>query len=336
LLKKFYNWGLLLKKVSTKKPKIALLATGGTIAGLSKNSNFSYESGVLDIQTLLSCMGELNKVDIYTKQFSNIDSIEIDDKFWLKMLKEIHVLLQADFDAVVITHGTDTMEESAYFLSLCLQSDKSVILVGAMRPYDALSFDGAKNLYSAIVLASHKKTKGVMVVMNDKIFCPRALLKTHSLNVDTFSSLNYGDLGYIVGDQIFFNKIPDHKPAFNLNKAKSLARVDILYAYVNDHNAISARALFQSGTRAIVIGAMGCGNINKNLKQCLKELMKQGLIVVISSRVSMVRVVLSEEDKALGFISSGDLNPQKARILLSLVLSKTKDPKKIQEYFLKY
>ncbi|MCH5336803.1 MAG: type II asparaginase [Campylobacter sp.] len=327
------------------KPKIAILATGGTIAGKLDNKfcTTNYKAGIFGVKELIKAVPELqNLAQIKSKQIANIDSSNMNDALWLKLAKEINKLLEQDTDAIIITHGTDTMEETAYFLNLTLKSDKAVVLVGAMRPFEALSSDGSKNLYNALVLATNEnsKNKGVMITMNDRIFSARELVKTHTLNVDAFSSPNFGDLGYIIDEKCFFynQNLKSHtkKSPFDVSKLRSLPKVDILYTYSNDGSGVAAKALFENGTRALVIAGSGAGNIHENQKKVLKELMKQGLIVVVSSRVGAGQVVLNKEDIKLGFISSLDLNPQKARVLLSLALTRTKDIKKIREYFEKY
>ncbi|MBM0637535.1 type II asparaginase [Campylobacter sp. VicNov18] len=327
------------------KPKIAILATGGTIAGSidSALATTGYQAGVVGVEALIKAVPQIQDLaNITGEQIANIDSSNMNDEIWLKLAKEINRLFANGIDAVVITHGTDTMEETAYFLNLTIKSDKPVVLVGAMRPSSAISADGPKNLYNAVALAASKeaKAKGVMVAMNDKILSARGVVKTHSLNVDAFSSPDFGDLGYIVDGKVFFyNKIiktHTKNVPFDVTKLTNLPKVDILYTYSNDGSGIAAKALFENGTKGIVVAGSGAGSIHQDQKNVLKELMQKGLDVVVSSRVMAGRVAISEADQKLGFISAEDLNPQKARVLLMLALTKTKDPKKIQEYFLKY
>ncbi|PZT47368.1 L-asparaginase [Helicobacter valdiviensis] len=327
------------------KPKIAILATGGTIAGSidSAVATTGYTAGVVGVDVLIKAVPQIQDLaQISGKQIANIDSSNMRDEIWLKLAKEIHTLFKSGIDGIVITHGTDTMEETAYFLNLTLKSDKPVVLVGAMRPSTAISADGPKNLYNAVALAASKeaKGKGVMVAMNDKILSARGVVKTHSLNVDAFSSPDFGDLGYIVDGEVFFyNKtLKEHTKdtPFDVSKLETLPKVDILYTYSNDGSGVAAKALFENGTKALVIAGSGAGSIHEDQKNVLKELMTKGLKVAISSRVVAGRVAVSQADKKLGFISAEDLNPQKARVLLMLALTKTQDPKKIQEYFLKY
>lgn len=327
------------------KSRIAILGTGGTIAGFidSTIATTGYTAGAIDIDVLIKAVPQIRDLaDISWEQIANIDSSNMCDEIWLRLAKKIAKLFAEGIDGVVITHGTDTMEETAYFLNLTIKSDKPVVLVGAMRPSTAISADGPKNLYNAVALVANKeaKNKGVMVAINDKILSARGVVKTHSLNVDAFSSPDFGNLGYIVDGKVFFynnvTKAHTKNAPFDVSKLTSLPKVDILYSYSNDGSGVAAKALFEHGTKGIVVAGSGAGSIHKNQKDVLKELLKKGLKVVVSSRVVAGCVAVSDSDEKLGFISAEDLNPQKARVLLILALTKTSDPKKIQEYFLKY
>ncbi|MCW1572077.1 type II asparaginase [Campylobacter jejuni] len=326
------------------KSRIAILGTGGTIAGFidSTIATTGYTAGAIDIDVLIKAVPQIRDLaDISWEQIANIDSSNMCDEIWLRLAKKIAKLFAEGIDGVVITHGTDTMEETAYFLNLTIKSDKPVVLVGAMRPSTAISADGPKNLYNAVALVANKeaKNKGVMVAINDKILSARGVVKTHSLNVDAFSSPDFGDLGYIVDGKVFFynnvTKAHTKNAPFDVSKLTSLPKVDILYSYSNDGSGVAAKALFEHGTKGIVVAGSGAGSIHKNQKDVLKELLKKGLKVVVSSRVVAGCVAVSDSDEKLGFISAEDLNPQKARVLLMLALTKTSDPKKIQEYFFK-
>ncbi|EOE3922248.1 type II asparaginase [Campylobacter jejuni] len=334
--------GVCMKKA---KSRIAILGTGGTIAGFidSTIATTGYTAGAIDIDVLIKAVPQIRDLaDISWEQIANIDSSNMCDEIWLRLAKKIAKLFAEGIDGVVITHGTDTMEETAYFLNLTIKSDKPVVLVGAMRPSTAISADGPKNLYNAVALVANKeaKNKGVMVAINDKILSARGVVKTHSLNVDAFSSPDFGDLGYIVDGKVFFynnvTKAHTKNAPFDVSKLTSLPKVDILYSYSNDGSGVAAKALFEHGTKGIVVAGSGAGSIHKNQRDVLKELLKKGLKVVVSSRVVAGCVAVSDSDEKLGFISAEDLNPQKARVLLILALTKTSDPKKIQEYFLKY
>lgn len=334
------------QSASTKRATIVLLATGGTIAGSSESilKTTDYKAGAIGVEMLISAVPEIMTLaSVWGEQIANIDSADMSDEIWLKLAKRVHALLaDSRIDGVVIAHGTDTMEESAFFLHLVAKSDKPIVFVGAMRPATALSADGPKNLYNAIALAAspESKGKGVMVMMNDTIQSARYASKIHTLNTQAFGSPASGDMGYVLDGRVIFYTTPA-KPhtlqsEFDVSALDSLPKVDILYSYANDGLAVAAEALFHHGTKALVIAGMGAGNIHKNHKTMLKKLMSQGLIVVQSSRVYSGYISVSEEDSRLGFIGSGDLNPQKARVLLLLALTKTNTPAQIAAIFAKY
>lgn len=328
------------------KPNIMILATGGTIAGSvdSQIKTTGYTAGVVGVDVLINAMPEIkNLANVSGEQVSNIDSANMTDEIWLKLANRVNELLaDSEVDGIVITHGTDTMEESAYFLHLVVKSDKPVVLVGAMRPSTAMSADGPKNLYNAVALASSvdSKGKGVMVMMNDRVQSARYVSKTHALNVEAFSSPNAGDMGYVLDGEVFFHFTPAHlyttTSSFDVSALESLPKVDILYSYANDGLAIAAEALFKNGTQGIVVAGSGAGSIHIEHKNMLKKLIEQGLVVVQSSRVNAGFVTASQEDSALGFIGARDLNPQKARVLLMLALTQTHNPQEIAKIFEMY
>lgn len=334
------------KEMQTKKPNIVILATGGTIAGSidSDIKTTDYKAGVVGVETLINAVPEIKNIaNVRGEQVANIDSADMTDEVWLTLAKRINALLSSnDVDGIVITHGTDTMEETAFFLHLTVKSDKPVVLVGSMRPSTAMSADGPKNLYNAVALAANPnaRNKGVMIAMNDRIQSARHASKTHALNVDTFKSPNSGDMGYIIDGEVFFNyavtKPHTRKSIFNVSNLTSLPKVDILYSYANDGSGVAAKALFNAGTKGIVVAGTGAGSIHKYQKEVLKKLMKEGLIVVQSSRVGSGIVLVNADDSKLGFIGAHDLNPQKARVLLMLALTKSSDPNYIAQIFDKY
>ncbi|WP_455941150.1 type II asparaginase [Helicobacter pullorum] len=326
------------------KPNIVILATGGTIAGEAKSdlATTGYKAGSVSVDVLIKAVPELQNIaNIKAEQIANIDSSNMTDAIWLKLTKRINTLLKdSKVDGIVITHGTDTMEETAYFLNLVIKSDKPVILTGAMRPATAMSADGPKNLYNAVALAGNKeaKNKGVMIVMNDKIHAAREVTKTHTLNVETFKSPNSGEIGYIIDGKAFFDSasIKPHttQTPFRVDSLESLPKVDILYTYSNDGSKVAAEAFLNAGSKGLIIAGSGAGSIHENQKNYLIELLKdKKLAVVKSSRVGSGIVPLSDEEVTQGFISANNLNPQKARVLLMLALTKTSDPQKIAQYF---
>lgn len=318
---------------------IVILATGGTIAGVAhSHAQSDYKAGVLDIKDLIE--PEMSALaPLRWEQIANIDSADMTDALWLSLAKSVNALLaQDDVDGIVITHGSDTMEESAFFLHLVVASPKPVVLTGAMRPRTAMSADGARNLYNAIALTSdtRARNRGVMIVMNDRIQSARFGVKIHTHNVDAFGAPNGGDMGYIIDGKAHFydTYTPARHTRFCVDTLTQLPKVDILYSYANDGSGVAARALYEAGTRGIVVAGSGAGSIHRAHKEVLEDLMREGLIVVRSTRVASGCVRVSERD--LPFIGAGDLNPQKARVLLLLALTQTSDPAHIAKIFAHY
>lgn len=321
-------------------PNIVILATGGTIAGTGESSTQTtgYKSGKLGVETLIEAVPELKDIaNITGEQVVKVDSTDITNEILLKLAKRINELLaDDDVDGIVITHGTDTLEETAYFLNLVVKSDKPVVMTAAMRPATAISADGPFNLYNAVLLAGHEssKGKGVLVTLNDRICAARNITKTNTTTTDTFKSLENGYLGTIVAGHPYYyndvNRLHTKDTVFDVSKVKELPQVDILYGYQN-----SPKYMFESavshGAEGIVVAAPGDGTLSSVYAEGAEYAKEKGVTVVLSSRVGSGTV--SPKD---GYISSDSLNPQKARILLMLALTKTDDEKEIQSYYNQY
>lgn len=331
---------------SAQKPNIHILATGGTIAGTGASATATnYTAGQVAIGTLLDAVPQLKDIAHVTgEQVVRIGSQDMNDEVWLTLANRINELLsQPETDGIVITHGTDTMEETAYFLNLTVKSDKPVVLVGAMRPSTALSADGPLNLYNAVVTASDKQStgKGVLVVMNGSILGAESVSKMHTTGVETFQAPNAGALGYVLNSQVVYNQSPLKKhtteSVFDVSGLKKLPKVGIVYSYSNI-DADMVEPMLKNGYEGIVHAGVGNGNIHCNVFPVLEKARKQGIQVVRSSRITSGPTTLDNEvdDAHYEFIASQQLNPQKARILLMLALTKTRDWKEIQKYFLEY
>ncbi|MBA4602367.1 type II asparaginase [Thermoactinomyces mirandus] len=328
------------EKQDTDLPNIAILATGGTIAGTGSSSTETtgYKSGDLAIETLIEAVPEMKKIaNISGEQIVNVDSTDITNEILLKLGKRINELLASDdVDGIVVTHGTDTLEETAYFLNLVVKSDKPVVLTAAMRPATAMSADGPFNLYNAVLLASDKSSrgKGVLVALNDRIASARNITKTNTTATDTFKSVENGYLGAIVGGKPYYynetTRLNTTRSVFDISKIDALPQVDIIYGYQNSPTYMYTAAV-KNGAKGIVVAAPGDGTLSSKALEGVQEAMKNGVVVVRSSRVGSGTVSPKE-----GFITSDSLNPQKARILLMLALTQTKDPVKIQEFYNQY
>lgn len=329
-----------------QKPNIHILATGGTIAGTGSSATATnYTAGQVAIGTLLDAVPQLKGIaNVTGEQVVRIGSQDMNDEVWLTLAKRINELLASpEVDGIVITHGTDTMEETAYFLNLTVKSNKPVVLVGAMRPSTAISADGPLNLYNAVVTASdqNSKGKGVLVVMNGTILGAESVTKMHTTGVETFQSPNSGALGYVLNSHAVYNQAPLKKhttqSAFDISELQALPKVGIVYSYSNIE-ADMVEPMLKNGYKGIVHAGVGNGNIHRNVYPVLEEARKQGILVVRSSRVPTGPSTLDNEvdDARYEFVASQQLNPQKARILLMLALTQTDDWKKIQEFFNEY
>jgi L-asparaginase len=253
------------------------------------------------------------------------------------------VLPSPGVDGIVITHGTDTMEETAYFLNLTVKSDKPVVMVGSMRPSTAVSADGPLNLYDAVAVAAdpNAKGRGVLVVMNDWIHAAHSVTKTSTTAVQTFMSPLRGLVGVSAYGKNDFYNTPQWKHTtsseFNISSVTRMPRVDIIYADA-DMSPDLIDASVNNGARGIVIAGVGNGNMNKGSLEAAAGAVKKGAVVVRSSRVATGTVGRNVEvnDDELGFIAADELNPQKARILLSLALLGAHTPQQIQQLFYTY
>lgn len=327
-------------------PRIVVLATGGTIAGAAASDvQAGYTSGQVGVEQLLAAVPQAKKLaTLRGEQISNIGSQDMNDEVWLKLSKRINELLaMPDVDGIVITHGTDTIEETAFFLNLVVKSRKPVVLTAAMRPSTALSADGPLNFYNAVAVAASKDAagRGVLVVVNDWIHGASSLTKASTTAVQTFLSPLRGLVGTVAyGDAEFYRGAVGRHTAeseFSLDGVTALPRVDIVMAHENMDGALIVAAA-KAGAKGIVVAGVGNGNMTKSAVDALAAQAKKGIVCVRSSRVATGNVGRNVEldDDALGFVASLDMNPQKARVLLRLALTKTTDPKQIQRYFDEY
>lgn len=327
-------------------PNVVVLATGGTIAGAAATgTQAAYTSGAVTIDTMLdSVPGIRDLANIKGEQISNVGSQDMTLDIMLALARRINTLLaQQDVDGIVVTHGTDTMEETAFFLNLVVKSDKPVVLVGSMRPSTAVSADGPLNLFDAVGVAADPNSggRGVLVVMNEWIHGAHSLTKTSTTAVQTFMSPLRGLVGTSrYGKNDFYTKPPwKHTTAseFDISNVTKLPRVDVLYAYA-DMNPDLIDASVMNGAKGIVIAGVGNGNMNKASLEAAAAAAKKGVMVVRSSRVATGTVGRNVEvnDDQMGLIASDELNPQKARILLMLALSSSRTAAEIQELFYSY
>ena len=331
---------------SAQAKNVVILATGGTIAGAGDSCVGSkYAPGKVGIDQVIKNISGLDKLaDIRTEQVMQIASQDFNDVTWLTIAKRVNELLaQSSVKGLVITHGTDTLEETAYFLNLVVKSKKPVVLVGAMRASTSLSSDGALNLYNAVTLAASDEAygKGVLVMMNDEIYAARDVAKISTTNVSAFKSPNSGVMGSVLYGAVKFYYSPlrahTSQTVFDVRKAESLPKVEIIYAYAGvDVSMIDY--LIESGAKGIILAGVGDGNISKQGVEKLAKAAKKGVLIVRSAHLGsgLVEPNVEIEDEKLGFVTADNLSPQKARILAMLALTKTNDVKKVRGMFAKY
>lgn len=318
------------------KPQVTILATGGTIAGssASKTDTTNYKAGSLGVDILINAVPEIADVaEAKGEQISNTISGNISSSILLTLSKRVNQLLNTEGQqGVVITHGTDTLEETAFFLDLTVKSDRPVVLVGAMRPASAISADGSMNLLEAVTLAADKKAekRGIMVVLNDRIGSAFYTTKTNSTAPDSFKAIEPGYLGvFVSGKPKFYYSpaLPIDRVFFDVSKLENLPYVEIIYAYPDQQPTLLESAL-KNGAQGIVVAASGNGNVSSVMEAKIKELTEKGIPVVMTTRTGSGYV--STKSFAIG---SGFLNPQKSRVLLQLALAIGADMKQIAEYF---
>ena len=327
-------------------PRIVVLATGGTIAGAeATRSPRGYRSAVFSIESLIAAApGVKSLARLDAVHVASIGSQDMSEAVWRRLaLRAQSALDLPDVAGVVITHGTDTMEETAYFLNLVLRSPKPVVLVGAMRPATAMSADGPMNLYNAVATAAHPSAggRGVLVVANDEIHFAREVAKTNTTQVGTFRATHRGLAGVVNAGRLHLYAPPvrRHTAAseFSVAGLSALPRVDIVYAHAGMGRELIDAAV-RAGARGLVLAGVGDGNLTALALAAAAEAARAGVAIVRSSRTGggVVERNIEIDDDRLGFIAADELNPQKARVLLQLALTRTDDPRALQAMFFEY
>jgi L-asparaginase type II len=328
-----------------------VLATGGTIAGqgASPTSTSVYKAGAILGEELVKAVPEIRQyAEVKVEQISNINSAEVTVEHWLTLTKRIDAIFRDDPNVagIVVTHGTNTLEETAYFLNLTVRHDRPVVVVGAQRPATAISADGPLNLLNAIrtAITPEARGKGVLIVMNDEINSARDATKTNTYRVETFRSPELGFLGYVDADKVSFYRASTRRHTsrteFDVSQLRDLPKVDVVYTYAQPTTDV-IQAFVASGVKGLVFAGTGAGALTSSQRSALRaipEASRPALVRV--SRVGNGRVIAltapREEYEALGVIPGDNLNPQKARILLMLALTKTTDRKEIERMFAEY
>lgn len=335
--------------LSNGLPTIGVISTGGTLTTLSA-------LGELDLFEYTATGTRLNADEMLEKfpqaktlaniipiQFDTLPSTAVSFPHWKKLVLMIDAFLAKTPQpcGIVILHGTATLEETAYALSLTLHTEVPVVLTGAQRPASALSSDAGMNIYNAVRIAACPSARnlGVLVCLNDEIHAAREVTKTSTARLQTFQSPDFGALGHADGDRISFYRKPlrRHNPntEFDIRNIVDLPRVEIAYHYAGS-DGIATRAFIQAGAKGIVGAAFAPGLLSPEENVAMKEAVAAGIKVVISSRAGSGRTFGPSKIIDAGFIRADNLNPQKARILLALALTKTRDSDEIQRIFDQY
>jgi len=327
---------------------VAVIGTGGTIASIGKTPldilDYGANKTMLEIDDILARFPEVNDVaEVLSVPYRAIPSPQIGFTEWRELVLKMDEVAAAnpDLAGFVVTHGTASLEETAYALHLTVKTDLPVVVIGSQRPSSALSTDAGFNLVNAIRTAACPEARGmgVMTLLNDEIQCAREVTKTSTYRMQTFRTPDFGCLGHADGDAVAFYRKPLRRHApdteFDIRGMSAMPRVDIAYAYLGS-DGTAARAFVAAGAEGIVSAGFAPGFCGPGDEEILKEAVSQGIVVVQSTRAGSGRTFKSTRMKEDGFLVADNLNPQKARILLSLALSVTKDPAEIERMFHTY
>ncbi len=324
-------------------PTVVVLSTGGTIASKQDAAKGGYVPA-LSGEDLVAAVPAIKKLaQIRVEQISNVPSSDMTPAIWLRLAGRVNELLaRPEIAGIVVTHGTDTLEETAYFLELTVAGIKPVILVGAQRPASDLDSDGPRNLLNAIRVAIEPEAvgKGAMVVMNGQINAARDVTKTNTSQVETFRSPEFGALGTVDVEKVRFYRVPLRRQTFAVDSRTDLGRVDIVMSDAGSDGLLIRALVRDNPIQGLVVSGTGLGDVSESMFDAIQELRARGIPVVISTRVPTGRVFPLSASKGsaltlrqIGCVLADNLSPQKARILLMLGLTKTRDPVTLQKYF---
>lgn len=331
------------------KPIVRVIGTGGTIASVTSSrldlTTYPETGHRILIKESLDRVPEVHELaEIRSEDLMSEASTFIGPSQWPRIARHINKVFreEPEVDGIVLTHGTGTMEETAYFLQLTVKSSKPVVMTGSMRPASALGTDADLNLYNAIRVAAHPDAsgRGVLVVLNNQVHSGRDVTKTDPLHVETFKDYDMGLLGYADpdGEVVFYRStVRKHTTAtpFDVERIESLPRVDIVSSYAGS-DALLVEAVRRNGSAGLVLAGVGGGSVDSPGPKAAMEAMKEGMTVALASRTANGRVVMTPGKERDGFIVADNLLPHKARILLMLALTVTRDRKAIQKMFYEY
>lgn len=326
--------------------RIKVIATGGTISAHHDDrlDVRNYVSGHYSGEEIVASLPELRRfAEVDVEQLSNFSSTVIDDRHWVLLKERVTAILEEEgYDGVVITHGTNTLEETAYFLHLTVPSEKPVVVTGAQRPFSGLSTDVSMNILNAIQVAASSEASscGVLVVLNNEVWSARDVSKTSTYRLQTFQSMNTGPLGTVDPDhhvRLLHRPVRKHtvQSMWANESFDALPRVDIVYSYAGA-DGVMIDALVAAGAKGIVIAGTGAGRCSPLEEEAIERAVEAGVVVAMSSRVGSGVVIPIDTYAHIPFVTTDTLSPQKARILLKLALRQTQDVATIQTYFEQY
>lgn len=331
------------------KSKVAVISVGGTITSLSASGpldvvDYNANPTRLEADEVVEKFSEVKQVaDVIPIRFKSVPSTMVAFAEWKALVEaaDMAVSKYPDLAGVVVLHGTATLEETAYALNLTAKVQVPIVVVGSQRPASALSSDAGRNLVNAVRTAASPNARGlgVLVCLNDEIHAAREVTKTSTARLHTFRSPDFGLLGQADGDAVVFYRKPLRRVApdteFDIRSLDALPRVDIAYSYAGD-DGTAVRAFIQAGSRGIVAASLAPGLLTPGETDALKEAVSAGVVVLLSSRVGSGRVFPLTKSRQAGFLVADNLNPQKARVLLALALTKTAEHADLNRIFATY
>lgn len=333
----------------TTKPKVAVIGTGGTISTRSALGpldlvDYMAQGTTLEVDELLQAIPETGEfAELLPVRFQAVSSTCIAFPEWQGLVLAVDrvVAEHPDVAGIVLLHGTATMEETAYMLHLTVKVGVPVVLAGAQRPLSALSSDAGANLVNAVRVACNPQARGmgVLVCMNDEIHAAREVTKSSTTRLNTFRTPDFGILGQVDGDGVSFYRRPLRGGApeteFDIRELAELPRVDIAYSYAGEDGVV-VRALVAAGAKGIVVAAFPAGRLSPAQTQACAEALRQGVFIVLSTRAVSGRTMVDRALRERGVVAADNLNPQKARILLALALSRSSDATELERIFATY
>ncbi len=315
------------------RPTVLVLGTGGTIG--SAGDYWGGTASRVPIDQLVKVPGIDSVATVESEQFLNVASASIGPTRWLELTRRIGTLFQSrpELRGIVVTHGTDTMEETAYFLDLTVGGMRPVVVTGSMRPSNMAGADGPANLMNAVRAAAdtNSRGRGTLVLMDDKLFAARDVTKTNSTRVETFQAPDRGPVGFTEPEGVTYRSRSAGRitAQFDVSAVGELPRVDVIYSYPGA-DSVAIDAVVAAGAKGLVIAGVGRGGMTSSQSAAARRAVEKGVVVVMSTRTGSGGVPVGREGRTIG---AGDLNPQKARILLMLALSRTSEPARVRQIF---